>query len=159
MQSGPKTKIQPTNSGTWLYYLWMHYYSRSPIRRWNSGKSFSSDIPLWVELSNYKCFFEYFKDKFESEDVMLIWDSFNEPSNLNKIEEFLYRSKMEMHCLEKCKRFWSLCHHPVWLWWLWLWILYKSQNPIGHCHNWLESKGTFFNSKIVLLSKLISSLF
>ena len=54
-------------------YLRMHSYY-NPIRRWNSGKSFSSEIPLWVELSNPKSFFDYFKDKFKSDDVMLIYD-------------------------------------------------------------------------------------
>ena len=58
------------------------------MRRWNSGKSFSAAIPLWVELSNPKAFFDYFKDKFESDDVMLIWDFWNQPSNLTDIEEF-----------------------------------------------------------------------
>ena len=38
-----------------------------PIRRWNYVKSFSSDLPLWVELSNPEVFFDYFKDKFESD--------------------------------------------------------------------------------------------
>ena len=76
-------------------FLWMHsdtqhYY---PIRRWNSGKSFSSDIPLWVELSNPKGLFDYFKDKFESDDVMLIWNHWPEPSNLNDIEEFCREQK------------------------------------------------------------------
>ena len=52
-------------------YLHMHD-SRFPIRRWNSGKSFAGNIPLWVELSNPKSFLDYFKNKFESEDVMLI---------------------------------------------------------------------------------------
>ena len=65
-------------------YLYMHS-DWSPIRRWNSGKSFSSDIPLWVELSNPKAFFDYFKDKFETDDVMLIY---YKPSNLNEFEEF-----------------------------------------------------------------------
>ena len=69
-------------------YLWMHSDHYRPIRRWNYGKSFSSDIPLWVELSNSNCFFDYFKDKFDSDDVMLIWDGKNKPSNLNEIEEF-----------------------------------------------------------------------
>ena len=66
----------------------MHQTDFSPIRRWHSGKSFSSDLPLWVELSNPKAFFNYFKDKFESDDVMLIWDDLKKPSNLNEIEEF-----------------------------------------------------------------------
>ena len=71
-------------------YLWMHNPYSSPLRRWHSGKSFFSDIPLWVVLSNSKCFFDYFKEKFESDDVMLIWDEGNKPSNLNGIKEFLY---------------------------------------------------------------------
>ena len=66
----------------------MHYKSYHPIRRGNSGKSFSADIPLWIEVSNPKTFFDYFKDKYEPDDVMLIWDADNKPSNLNKIEEY-----------------------------------------------------------------------
>ena len=58
---------------------------KDPIRRWNSPSSFSSEIPLWVEHSNQKSFFDYFKDKFVSDDVMLIHHN---PSNLNEIEEF-----------------------------------------------------------------------
>lgn len=73
-------------------YLQMHLNEDS-IRRWNSGKSFSSDLPLWVELSNPKSLFDYFKDKFDSSDVMLIWDNLNEPSNLNDIEEFCKHQK------------------------------------------------------------------
>ena len=69
-------------------HLQLHQSYYYPIRRWNSGKSFSSDIPLWIELSNPKAFFDYFKDKFESDDVMLILGDENEPSNLNEIEEF-----------------------------------------------------------------------
>ena len=65
-------------------YLQMHS-NECPIRRWSSGKSFSSDIPLWIQLSNPKAFFDYFKDKFESDDVMLIH---NWPSNLTDIKEF-----------------------------------------------------------------------
>ena len=74
-------------------YLQIHYYYSAPIRRWNSGKSFSSEIPLWVQLSNPKSFFDYFKDKYESDDVMLIWDNWNNPSNLNDIEEFCREQK------------------------------------------------------------------
>ena len=68
-------------------YLNMHSGSlfSKPMRRRNSGKSFSSDIPIWVELSYPKSFFDYFKDKFESDDVMLIHMY---PSNCNEIEEF-----------------------------------------------------------------------
>ena len=68
-------------------YLHMHSDSFT-IRRWNSRTSFSSDLPLWVELSNQMSFFDYFKNKFDSNEVMLIWDKRNEPSNLNDIEEF-----------------------------------------------------------------------
>ena len=70
-------------------YLRMHSYY-NPIRRWNSGKSFSSEIPLWVQLSNPKSFFDYFKDKFKSDDVMLMHSY---PSNLNGIEEFCRKQK------------------------------------------------------------------
>ena len=79
-------------------YLWVHY-SRSPIRRWNSGKSFSSDKPLWVKLSNQvvndrtRCFFDYIKDKFDSDDIMLIWDDEHKPSNLNDIKKFCTEQK------------------------------------------------------------------
>ena len=79
-------------------YLRMHSYY-NPIRRWNSGKSFSSEIPLWVQLSNPKSFFDYFKDKFKSDDVMLIWDTFSEPSNLSDIEEFCTEQKWR--CTER----------------------------------------------------------
>jgi len=65
-------------------YLQMHS-NNSPIRRWNSPSSFSSDIPLWVEHSSPNSFFDYFKDKFVSDDVMLVYVN---PSNLNEIEEF-----------------------------------------------------------------------
>ena len=67
-------------------YLWMHQSDYYPIRRWNSPSSFSSEIlPLWVEHSHPKSFFDYVKDKFESDDVMLIYDY---PSNLDEIEDF-----------------------------------------------------------------------
>ena len=73
-------------------YLQMHQHPyRFPMRRWNSGKSFSFDIPLWVELDNPNSFFDYFKDKFESKDVMLIFDRM--PPNLNDIEEFCREQK------------------------------------------------------------------
>jgi len=69
-------------------YSNMHYFD--PIRRWNSGKSFSSDIPIWVEISDPKAFFNYFKGKFESDDVMLIH---TRPPNLNDIEAFSTEQK------------------------------------------------------------------
>ena len=66
-------------------YLQMHYFS-SLIRRYDAPSSFLSDIPTWIELSNPRSFFDYFKDQFDSpEDVMLIH---NKPSNLNDIEHF-----------------------------------------------------------------------
>merc|ERR1711860_126387 len=67
-------------------YLQMHQSHRSPIRKWNSPSSFSSEIlPLWVEHSHPKSFLDYIKDKFASDDVMLIhWN----PSNVDEIEEF-----------------------------------------------------------------------
>ena len=70
-------------------YLQMHS-QETPIRRWKSANSFSSEIPTWVELVNPNSFFDYFKDKFESDDVMLIHDY---PSNLNAIEEFSKKHK------------------------------------------------------------------
>ena len=66
-------------------YLWMHS-SDLANRRWNSPSSFSSNIPLWVEHFNPKSFFDYVKDKFVSDDVMLIHE-YN-TSNLNEIQEF-----------------------------------------------------------------------
>ena len=55
-------------------YLQMHSF-RSALRRWDSPKSFSSDIPLWVELVNPKVFFDYFRDKFQGDDVLLLYDA------------------------------------------------------------------------------------
>ena len=72
-------------------YLQIHQSDFYPTRRWNSGKSFSACIPVWVELSNSKCFFDYFKDKFESDDVMLIWDKYK--IHLKDIERFCTEKK------------------------------------------------------------------
>ena len=78
-------------------YLQMHQSQWSPIRRWNSPSSFSSEIlPLWVEHSHPKSFFDYVKDKFDSDDVMLIYDN---PSNLDEIEEFCREQKWR--CTER----------------------------------------------------------
>ena len=73
-------------------YLQMHKpQNYLPVRRWNSPSSFSSEIlPLWVEHSHPKSFFDYVKDKFESDDVMLIYDY---PSNLDEIEDFCKEQK------------------------------------------------------------------
>ena len=71
-------------------YLTIHNDSTNDshiIRRWNSPKSFSSDFPLWIELANPKSFFDYFKDKFKGEDVMLMWDLRINQSK-NDIEDF-----------------------------------------------------------------------
>ena len=58
-------------------------------------KSFSSDIPLWIIFDIPELFFDYFNDKFESNinDVMLIWDYYDKPSNLQDIEEFCREKK------------------------------------------------------------------
>ena len=59
-------------------------------------------------------------------------------------------------------KLWSLCHHSVWLRFLSLWMLHKSQNSIGHCHNWWKPKVISCNSKsysFVIQSFLISSDF
>ena len=63
-------------------YLNMHsnYFL---MRRYDDSKSFSSEIPLWIEIANPKSFFECFK--FASDDVMVIHQR---PSNINAIEEF-----------------------------------------------------------------------
>ena len=83
-------------------YLNIHS-SPFPIRRWNSGKSFSSEIPLWVQLSNPKAFFDYFKEKFESDDVILMREKKGEkkPSNLSDIKEFCTIQKWR--CTSECK--------------------------------------------------------
>ena len=72
-------------------YLWMHS-NAFPQRRYPSRMSFSSDIPLWIELANSDLFFDYFRDKM-SNDVMLIWDDQNPPSNLVEIEKFCRKRK------------------------------------------------------------------
>ena len=79
-------------------YLLMHS-SYIPIRRWDSPKSFSSGIPLWFEFYNCFQFIDYFKDKFESDDVMLIH---HDPSNLNDIKEFCTEQKW------RCAKNWNV---------------------------------------------------
>ena len=76
-------------------YLEMHRsYIYNAIRRWDSAMSFSSTIPIWVEIAISKSFFAYFKDIFESnDDVMLIWNYNNKPSNWNKIQQFCREQK------------------------------------------------------------------
>ena len=76
-------------------YLQLQAYE-GPIRRWNSQKSFTSDIPLWVELVNPKSFCDYFKDKFEFDDVMLIHNY--QTSILNDIKEFCRERKWRCTC-------------------------------------------------------------
>ena len=79
-------------------YLHMHSDTLDkPIRRWNYGKSFSSDIPLWVELTDHNSFFDQFKDRFESDDVMLIYSL--EPSGNKEIKDFCREQKWR--CTEK----------------------------------------------------------
>ena len=74
-------------------YLARHYEGRDQsvfpeISRYESSSSFIADTPIWIELTNANSFFDYFKDKFESNDVMLIWNYYHKPSNLNDIEKF-----------------------------------------------------------------------
>ena len=64
---------------------YLHMHSSSPIRHYNCPKSFSSDIPLWIQLPNPQSLFHYLTDEFESnDDVMLL----HYRTNLNQIEEF-----------------------------------------------------------------------
>ena len=72
-------------------YLWMHS-NAFPQRKYPLKNSFSSDVPLWVELENSDLFFDYFRDKM-SKDVMLIWDDKNPPSNLDELKKFCRRRK------------------------------------------------------------------
>ena len=67
-------------------YLLIHS-SSNIIRRFTntSPKSFSSNIPLWLELSDQQAFFLYFKQK-KLKNVMLFWDK--KPSNFKAIEDF-----------------------------------------------------------------------
>ena len=69
-------------------HLQMHQYDCNVIRRYESSSSFISDIPLWIELTDSNSFFDVFKNKFESNDLMVIWGKYNKPSNLIDIEEF-----------------------------------------------------------------------
>ena len=80
-------------------YLQMHQSTNPAIRRYESSSSFTSDIPLWTELITPNSFFDYFKEKYESNDVMLIWDKNNYPSNLNDIEQFC--DQQNWRCTEK----------------------------------------------------------
>ena len=92
-------------------YLRMHNtWSNTSIGRWDSPKSFSNDIPLWVEIASppkmlgyqrnppdpwstnlFKSFVEYFYDKFEPKDVMLIYC--RNPPNLYDIENICKEQK------------------------------------------------------------------
>ena len=73
-------------------YLQIHSTTEL-IRRYNFTDSFpSNDIPLWIELSDPEGFFLYFKDS-DFENVMLFWDTFNQPSNFKEIEKFCGRKK------------------------------------------------------------------
>jgi len=86
-------------------YLWMHQSKYLPTLRWTFENSFTSDIPVWLELCNpnsFFGFFDYFKDKFVYDDVMLIH---NVPHNLNDIKKILQRTKVEMHFKKICSRF------------------------------------------------------
>ena len=75
-------------------YLMMHSADNTPMKKYSSGNSFSSDIPMWVDFDNPKSFFAYFQDKFtDCSDVMLIWDEEKKPINLKAIEEFCTEKK------------------------------------------------------------------
>ena len=87
-------------------YLQMHSDSirsiHPPTRRYESSKSFCSDTPIWIELTNHKSFFEYFRDRYNCNDVMLIWSGLSPPpSNLNEIEEFCKVKRWR--CAERVK--------------------------------------------------------
>ena len=83
-------------------YVMMHS-SYDPIRRWNSPTSFSSEIPLWIELDETapsKSEFYYFtENQVECKDVMVIWDSRNKPDDLTGIEEFC--KEQNWRCTER----------------------------------------------------------
>ena len=68
----------------------MHHWSayNRAIRKYESSSSFTSDIPLWIEVTNPNSFFDYFKDKFESNDVMVIWDVTKNHPILKKLKNF-----------------------------------------------------------------------
>ena len=79
-------------------YFQMHQ-SFVTVRRYESSSSFNSDIPLWIELTNPNSFFDYFKDKFENDDVMVICESFIRSSNLNDMKYFCLQQNWR--CAEK----------------------------------------------------------
>ena len=79
-------------------YLQTHQ-SFLTIRRYESSSSFNSNIPLWIELTNSDSFFDYFKDKFESDDVMVICEPFIRSSSLNDMKYFCLQQNWR--CAEK----------------------------------------------------------
>ena len=78
-------------------YLQMHQ-SYFTLRRYESSSSFISDIPLWIELTYPDSFFDYFNDKFESEDVMVICESFSR-YDFNDMKDFC--RQQNWRCAEK----------------------------------------------------------
>lgn len=73
-------------------------HSNEPaIRKYTGVKSFSAEIPSWIELASPKAFFDYFQDKFVDMDVMLIWDEV--PSNFKELERFCQDKKWK--CTER----------------------------------------------------------
>ena len=79
-------------------YLQMHQ-SFLTKRRYESSSSFNSDIiPLWIEVTNPNSVFDYFKDKFENDDVMVICESFSR-YHLNDIKDFCLQQNWR--CTEK----------------------------------------------------------
>jgi len=78
-------------------FIRMHIGYQSPLRKYSSSPSFKSETPTWLELANQNSFFDYFQDKFsDCDDVMVIYDSINEPSNLDEITKFC--QKKEWKC-------------------------------------------------------------
>ena len=82
-------------------YLQMHS-SSYVLRKYDSMNSFSSDTPLWIELSDPKAFFLYFKD-FDSENVMLFWDILKKPFNFKDIEDFCHEKEWRCSADENVK--------------------------------------------------------
>ena len=66
-----------------------------PRKYYPNCRSFSSEVPIWIELAVPSSFFPYFEKKFTDfrSNVMLIWNIDNKPTNLEDIEEFCGRKQ------------------------------------------------------------------
>ena len=62
-----------------------HTDSMTPIRAYQSEKSFSTCIPTLVEFEDPKLVFEYFEDKFSHDEDVLVLHEF--PTNFLEIEK------------------------------------------------------------------------